>query len=462
MKWTSVTVNVGKVRRMGQSMGLLGRIYISLSLCSAVFFVLLGFGGMFQAKVNTSPASSMQGLAAAVSSRFFMDMMGMELPHAQQSSSASALSSRNITQFLFQYVTSINPHNYPQSLIAREIPLMDTDDAFVLRGSSGTDLGAAPQDYHPGNGSAKGEEEQTGNEPAPDGNAGADGSANQGNAGSEGSENGPVQAPDASAGTGNNDNPPGTETDSGIKEPVTTPTTNGKKVVFIYNSHNRESYFPALKKGAKFPEDSKTNVTLLSARLAKKLEELGVGASASKTDYASSVKNYNYNFSYKYSLKTIQTAFAQNPGIKFLFDIHRDSQGREKTTTTVKGVDYARVYFIVGHRNPDWKENEEFAAQIQQSLESKYPGISRGIWGKSSKNGNGEYNQHVSPNSILVEIGGVENTLQECYRTVDVLAKMIADVYWKAEKVNGGEKKQEPKKADDKGKLADSGAGKRG
>jgi stage II sporulation protein P len=180
----------------------------------------------------------------------------------------------------------------------------------------------------------------------------------------------------------------------------------------------------------KDPNSDKINVTLVGKRLASQLEALGVGATNSSKDYPTTVQGYNWNYSYKYSLQTVKQALAANKQLKFFFDIHRDSQRRKKTTATIKGKDYAQVYFIIGHRNPDWRENEDFANRIHEQLEKDYPGLSRGVWGKTAANGNGEYNQSVAPDSVLIEIGGVDNTLQECYRTADVLAKVIANLYW--------------------------------
>lgn len=97
-----------------------------------------------------------------------------------------------------------------------------------------------------------------------------------------------------------------------------------------------------------------------------------------------------------------------------LIDIHRDSQRHGKTTALINGKNYAQVYFILGHANKNWKQNEAFANKIHQLLEKNYPGISRGIWGKSSGNGNnGEYNQTLSPNSVLIEVGGIDNSADE-------------------------------------------------
>ena len=127
---------------------------------------------------------------------------------------------------------------------------------------------------------------------------------------------------------------------------------------------------------------------------------------------------------------------SSNKSLKFLFDIHRDSQKRKLTTATIEGKAYAQVFFIIGKSNPNWKQNTEFADQIHEKLEGSYPGLSRGIYGKSSNGGrnNGEYNQSLSEDSVLIEIGGIDNTLEECYRTADALAGVIADLYFKDSK----------------------------
>ena len=209
--------------------------------------------------------------------------------------------------------------------------------------------------------------------------------------------------------------------------------------MFIYHSHARESWFPELT-GGKTAESKSKNITLLGKRLADQLEKRGIGSLHSSKDYPAAIKNYNWLLSYKYSKQTVLTAKADNKDLKFFFDIHRDSQRRNKTTVTINGIDYAQVFLIIGHANPGWEKNESFANQIHAKLEARYPGLSRGIWAKTTANGNGEYNQSLSPDSVLIEVGGVDNTLAESYRTIDALAKVISDMYWKDEKVDASSK----------------------
>jgi len=229
--------------------------------------------------------------------------------------------------------------------------------------------------------------------------------------------------------------------------PAAAPATE-RKLAFIYHSHNRESWLPELKgTGKDQPNeafDADVNVSMLGARLQKKLEELGVGAVHSGTDYQTAVKNFNYNYSYKYSKTTVKEALAVHQDIVYLLDIHRDSSRREQTTIDIDGKSYAKLYFIVGQGNPNWKENEALAKRIHDAIEKKLPGLSKGILTKGSKHGNGEYNQSLSQGSVLIEIGGVDNTLEESNRTVDALASIVAELAKDAVKVDASAEGQAP------------------
>ena len=397
-----------------------GRTYILLSVSSMIAFILLGLAGMLQQSYAVTPAQSMKGLAASMSDRLFESMLGMELPHLPTDRSTSPLQAGRLAVFLMRFLTDLNPDD-PRSLLALELPGMSRDRPVLLRSGSGGDS-EAPEDRGPAMPGPDAEAvhampQDADAQPQPNGAANPSGNSRAG---------GQVPAP--------------AQQDAAHNTPQQEQElANERKVVFIYHSHNRESWLPELDTDVKDPSDAKINITLVGKRLAKQLEAQGIGASHSSQDYASSIKSYNWNHSYQYSQQTVKQALAADHDLEFFFDIHRDSQGRSKTTAKIRGIDYAQVYFIIGHKNPNWKENEAFASRIQEKLEQSYPGLSRGIWGKSAANGNGEYNQSVSPDSVLIEIGGIENSIKECYRTADALAKAIAEVYWEdqdAEKAN--------------------------
>lgn len=68
------------------------------------------------------------------------------------------------------------------------------------------------------------------------------------------------------------------------------------------------------------------------------------------------------------------------------------------------------------------------ADNISSKLNKLIPGLSRGVVGKKGEYVDGIYNQDLSKNMILVELGGIENTEEEVNRTISVLSRAISIV----------------------------------
>lgn len=214
-----------------------------------------------------------------------------------------------------------------------------------------------------------------------------------------------------------------------VLEPLTTnmqASFKSDKRVFIYHTHSREGWHGEEYASDKNANSKEINITLLGEKLGEELAARGIGSIVSTTDYATKAPGYEWAYSYKFSRKSVKEVLAANQNIEMVFDLHRDSQPRKYTTTTINGVDYAQVYFIIGKRNENWEKNEAFAEKLNKKIEELYPGLSRGIWGKNANSGNGEYNQSLHEKNVLIEVGGVDNTLEENYRTIKALAHVIA------------------------------------
>ncbi|MBW7473744.1 stage II sporulation protein P [Paenibacillus oenotherae] len=431
MKHVAITWNLGRESQRFRQLLVTGRTFAFLSLGSMIMVIVIGIGSIVHQSASTTPMSSMKGFAAAVSSGLFTDMLEMEMPGAgEQGDATIPLSGKEIGSFLVRLMTDINPSD-PKSLLTREYPVMGGNEAYLLRAGTSADMSIEPEDHDPlpgtgDTGTLEGESTIDGSgrpDPGPD-------EDRSGDAGDNGGGNGTSEVPPV-----RNTDQSGSNPDKPDPSNPSKPTTAGRDVVFIYHSHNRESWFPLLG-DSKYAESPSKNVTLLGKRLQQKLEKEGIGALQSATDYVTAIKKYNWALSYKYSKKTVKDAMASNKDLTFFFDIHRNSLRKKQTTITINGKAYAQVMFIIGQENANWRKNEAFANKIQDKLEKQYPGISHGIWGKTTANGNGEYNQSLSPGSVLIEIGGVDNTLEESYRTVDALAKVIAELYWDAKKVD--------------------------
>ncbi|WP_374721707.1 stage II sporulation protein P [Peribacillus tepidiphilus] len=234
-----------------------------------------------------------------------------------------------------------------------------------------------------------------------------------------------------------------------IDEPENKPigSTNGKKVVYIYHTHNRESYLPYLKdvKNPDLAYHSKINVTKLGEKLTQELEEKGIGTLVDKTDVMGNLTKKGLTFpkAYQESRGVVQQAIASNNHLEYIIDIHRDSKRKEQTTITINGKNYAKLAFVVGGENAQFQKNVAIAEKLHYMLEKKFPGLSRGVLKQQGPRVNGKYNQDLSENAMLLEFGGVDNTFEELYRSVEAFSIVFSDYYWN--EVNAKEVNSETK-----------------
>ena len=95
------------------------------------------------------------------------------------------------------------------------------------------------------------------------------------------------------------------------------------------------------------------------------------------------------------------------------------------TTITINGKNYAKVLFVVGQDHDNWAKNMDIANKINNLINNNCNGLSRGILKKSGYGVDGIYNQDISSNSILIEIGSTDNTIDEVLNTINVLSNVL-------------------------------------
>lgn len=81
--------------------------------------------------------------------------------------------------------------------------------------------------------------------------------------------------------------------------------------------------------------------------------------------------------------------------------------------STEAGRKVAQVMIVLGTdaggaEHPRWKDNMAFALKLQRNMVKGYASLARPVVLRKSR-----YNQHLSPGSILVEVGGHGNSLTE-------------------------------------------------
>lgn len=197
-------------------------------------------------------------------------------------------------------------------------------------------------------------------------------------------------------------------------------------LVFIYQSHNQEAYNVKSSNEVYHETD---NVTKVGKQLSKALEGKNIFAIHDDTDIFAALeeRNLTFNDSYNVSREKLHETLKKHTSIEMVLDIHRDSQERKFTTVNIDGKDYAKIGLVVSKSSGHYEENREFANNLHQKLEKLYPGISRGVIVKG-ENPRNTYNQEIYNQSVLLNIGGIENTMEEAFRATDALAEAIKEI----------------------------------
>lgn len=205
-------------------------------------------------------------------------------------------------------------------------------------------------------------------------------------------------------------------TDINISKNISLSSNN---LVYIYNTHDTEKYtLPFTSDYSIIPD-----VTLVSKMLKEYLKSYNIDSyiEISKTkDYLKKNK-LKYSDSYEASRYYLEKNLNKN--YKLIIDIHRDSLRHKYTLFEKDNKKYARILFIIGSSNKNYKKNKEVAENLNNRLNSKYKGISRGVTIREDT----AYNQDLNERIILVKIGGIDNTLEELNNTIEVFSKVIND-----------------------------------
>lgn len=211
---------------------------------------------------------------------------------------------------------------------------------------------------------------------------------------------------------------------SNTTEPIITEET--LPIIYLYNSHQTEEYKPST-----YAEFSVNPTVIMNNYI---LEDIFNKNGLKTIVEERSIKeilnnnNWNYTYSYKASRVLLEESIIKHPSLKYFIDIHRDSLSKEKTTISINNKDYAKVIFLIGLENPNYQENLEFTEKLNNKMNELYPNLSKGIYKKGGPGVNGVYNQDFSKYTILIEIGGYENTTNEVLNTAIAFSKCFMEV----------------------------------
>ncbi len=196
-------------------------------------------------------------------------------------------------------------------------------------------------------------------------------------------------------------------------------------LVYIYNTHQAEQY----QGKALEPYNITPGVMMASYIFQDKLEKLDISTIVMEDnliDYMN-LNNMKHSASYKASRVFASKTISENPSLKLIFDLHRDSISKDKSTVIINNKSYAKIVFVVGNEYDNYEKNLEMTNKLNDMIKEKYPTLTRGVLIKGGTGNNGVYNQDLSPKLTVLEIGSDSNTIDEVLNTIELLAPIIAE-----------------------------------
>lgn len=177
--------------------------------------------------------------------------------------------------------------------------------------------------------------------------------------------------------------------------------------VYIYSTHPNEKYID-------------NTISYASLILQEKLNSLQVETIVEERSVVDYLKNNNLEFddSYKATREFLSDKL-KTYDFDLIIDLHRDAVNN--TTVKINNKEYAKIMFV---QNVNYKDNITLANKLNDILNEKYPGITRGIYNKYVDN----FNQDLNNNVLLIELGGNTNTFEQVNNSIDALAYSIKEL----------------------------------
>ena len=210
-------------------------------------------------------------------------------------------------------------------------------------------------------------------------------------------------------------------------------TDSGEPQILIVHTHGSECYTPPESTDIAYTGDHRTtdtryNVVRVGDEMAQAFADAGIPVlhDRSMYDYPS------YSGAYDRSLEAVERYLEEYPSIRFVLDVHRDAvqdgEGNQyKVVSVVEEGTAAQLTLVVGSdgtglTHPNWRENLKLAVRLQEDVSERYPSLMRPILLRNSR-----YNQHVTPGSLLIEVGAAGNSPDEAVLAGRLFARSMAE-----------------------------------
>lgn len=219
--------------------------------------------------------------------------------------------------------------------------------------------------------------------------------------------------------------------DALLSQPLPKLLLSDEPLILIVHTHATEAYNGGNyeQSGTYHTLDTENNVVRVGQALADKLNACGI-----PTLHDTTLNDApGYNDAYERTAEVIERYLEEYPSIQMVIDVHRDAitdtNGEELAMRTeLNGQSAAQLLFVMGTdagglEHPNWEGNLAFALQMQAYCTSGAPDLFRELSLRSSR-----YNEHLTPYSVLLEVGSAGNTLDEAIRSVEFFGTKLAEL----------------------------------
>lgn len=182
----------------------------------------------------------------------------------------------------------------------------------------------------------------------------------------------------------------------------------------VYHTHNAESYVPT---DGTDSVNGKGGIHQVGAAFVKALESLGVNV-----EYSEKLHLPHDRGAYRRSRNTVLEILSKNPDA--IFDVHRDAAPPGEYALQLGNEWITSIQFVVGRQNQNLGINRKFAQSIKKIGDQMYPGLIKGIF-----YGRGNYNQDLTPLSLLLEAGAHTNSRDAAERGIGLFSEVV-DLYF--------------------------------
>lgn len=185
-------------------------------------------------------------------------------------------------------------------------------------------------------------------------------------------------------------------------------------LIGVYHTHNAESYVPTDGTDSIYGQGG---IHKVGDAFAETLRGRGI-----EVEHSDNLHLPHDRGAYRRSRETALELLSQNPDA--IFDIHRDAAPRDAYALQLEDEWVTSVQFVVGRQNQNLGVNREFAQSMKALADQVYPGLVKGIFF-----GRGNYNQDLSPLTMLVEAGAHTNSREAAEKGISLFAEVV-DLYF--------------------------------